>query len=201
MALTDVEVCSSALAMIGANAISSLTDGTTEADICSAIYESTVQNEMSMHRWRFVMGEEQLSRLTAKPDGKWDAAYQLPADCLIVSTVMVGDRPIQFDRFGDHIHCNASSTDVVILQGAFRVDEEKWPPYFRTLIELRMASQLAQSLAERTDLSNLLDQRASRQAAIARNQDSQGRTAVRFNTQRITARRFRHGHDYSGFDY
>lgn len=201
MSLTDVEVCSSALAMIGANPISSLTDGNAEAKICAAIYEITVRDAISTYRWRFASGQEQLNRLKDEPiAGRWDGAYQKPPELLTLSAVRVGGRAIRYEIMGDNIYCETDSDTEVFAEGSYRVDESKWPPYFTKLIELRLASQLAQSLAERTDLANSMDAQAMRQASIARTADSQSRTARHLNISRFTARRFR-GSSGRGWDW
>jgi len=192
MSLTDVEVCSSALAMIGANPISSLTDGNAEAKICAAIYEITVQDAISTYRWRFASGQELLNRLTDEPiAGRWDSAYQKPPELLTVSAVRAGGATIPYEIMGDNIYSHTGSETEVFAEGTYRVNEDKWPPYFTRLIELRLASKLAQSLAERTDLANSMDAQAMRQASVARTADSQSRTARQLNMSRFTARRFR----------
>lgn len=202
MSLNNVEICSAALAMIGANPISSLTDGTTEAEICAALYDRTVENQLSIYRWRFASNQVQLNRLSLAPAaGRWDAAYQIPGDVLVVSTIRVGGSPIPFERMGDNIYCNAGEQTEVYLEGVYKPSEEMWPPYFVRLIELLMASQLAQSLAERTDLANMLDAKAARQAAVARNMDSQARTARRIRATRFTARRHARSTSYDSGDY
>lgn len=203
MATTNIDICSRALVMIGANPITSFNEGTDEAVAASNLYESTVQNALSMHPWTFAVGHVQLSRLEDEPDGKWDAAYQLPSspDCLAVRTVMVNGYPIEFDRFEDNIHCDASTADEVILKGIFRVDEQFWPPYFQRYVTLVMAALLAESVAAKTDLANVMEDRAEKQFARARSMDSQGRTAVKFDTSRFITRRFRQG-SYNGLrDY
>ena len=199
---TDVEICSTALVMIGASPIASLSGISAEIQACQNLYERTVRNELSLHRWRFAVGQEQISRLATAPLGKWDAAYQIPPEMLTVNTVRSSSSfPIPFDRFEDNIYCNASEAEVGIAEGVYRIDEQFWPPYFQSYIEIKLASLLASALAERGDLAQGLDQRAMRQAAQARNVDSQGRTAVKLRTSRMISRRFRNGSQGYGADY
>lgn len=200
MAYTDIDICSGALIMIGAEPITSLTEDTTEGKVCANLYRRTMEDLLTSHRWRFAVGQVAMSRLEDEPDGKWDAAYQLPDDCLTPITVMIGGTVIAFDRFEDNIYCNASTSDTVVLQGIFWVDEQFWPPYFIRLAEFKLASLIAEALGSKTELANLFEDRAEKQFARGKNIDSQGRTAVRFDTSRIVRRRFRHGL-YSGRDY
>jgi hypothetical protein len=140
------QICAQACVMIGEQPITSFGDGTSASIACSNLYESTVQDQMSRYRWRFAVGQRQLNRLSDRPPTRWDAAYQLPSDCMTVNTVLVNGHPVHFDRFEDMIFCNASSADSVFLEGVYRVDEAFWPPYFTMIIIYHMAALLAQTL-------------------------------------------------------
>jgi hypothetical protein len=193
MADTAIDICARALVMIGDQPIASFADGTTGATVASNLYEAAVRQALGSYRWRFATGQVQLSRLSTAPDGKWSAAYPLPTDCLEVVTVTVNGYPIDFDRFGGNVLCDASSEDEVILEAVFRVDENQFPPYFTGYLEQVLASQFALAVAARTELSDYLDKRAMRFAMIARNIDAQGRTADRIDTTGIIAARRRTG--------
>lgn len=188
MTITKFDLCSQALVIIGANPIASFDDGSTEARVAVTLYEPTVRDELSRYRWRFSTTQQQLSRLTDVPLTGWDAAYQLPASCLTIDTVKVNGLPIDFDRFGPYVYCDTSETDEVILEGIFRTDEADWPPYFQMLVTLALAANFAMSLAGKEQMSDLIDKRAMRQAAIARNADAQARTTPAINTGGIVRR-------------
>lgn len=191
MAVTSLQICQQALVVIGAQPLTSFDDGTTESIACSNLYENTVRDELSQYRWRFASNQVQLSRLVDVPSAKWDAAYQLPPECLAITTVFTNDAPIDFDRYEDNIFCNASTNDVVILEGTFRVNEQFWPPYFVQMIVYRIASQLAHSIAAQVDTADYLDKIAIRHSRLARNRDAQGRTAPKIDTSRLINTRFR----------
>lgn len=191
MHISSLQICQQALVLIGAQPLTSFDDGTTESIACSNLYENTARDELGQYRWRFASNQVQLSRLVDVPSAKWEAAYQLPPECLSISTVYVNDIPIDFDRYEDNVFCNAEVEDVVILEGTFRVDEQFWPPYFVQMMVYRIASQLAHSIAAQVDTSDLLDQRAMRHARMARNRDAQGRTAPKIDTSRLINTRFR----------
>tara|TARA_R110000796_G_scaffold3212_8_gene12299 strand:- start:12 stop:608 length:597 start_codon:yes stop_codon:yes gene_type:complete len=191
MSVTKFDICAQALIMIGAQPITSFEDGTTEAIACANLYENAVRDQLARYRWRFSVGQVQLSRLVTAPSTKWDAAYQLPATCLQLITVMVNGNPVRFDRYEDRVFCDASEADEVYLEGVFRIDESYWPPYFVTLMIYSMASMLAFSVAQQENLSALMEQRALRQGAISRSIDAQGRTAPRIDTDRLVTVRYR----------
>lgn len=198
MSNTAVSICQQALVMIGANPISSFSDSTTEGIACQALYEGTVEDELSQYKWRFASGIQQLNRLADAPAAKWGAAYQLPPECLTPSTVYINGNPIDFDRYEDMIFCNAGTNDEVFLEGVYRVDEQFWPAYFVRTVVYRLASHLAHSIAAQVDTADLLDRRAIRHAALARNRDAQGRTAPRIDTSRLI--RVRSGGGTGGFN-
>ena len=202
MALTDIEVCQRALVMIGANPITSFTEGTTEATACANLYEGVKKDALSSYRWRFCMGYVNLSRLNDAPTaGEWEAAYQLPDTVLHINTLWAGDRRINFDRYEDKVYCNASTNETVTAEGHFEVDEQFWPPYFAHHMALRMAALLAEPIGAKTDLANKFEEKVMRHGALARNADSQGRTPARIDRGRITSRRFRRSTQYSVSDY
>ena len=124
MAITDIDICARALVLIGASPITSFDEGTTESTVAANIYEDTVRDMLSRHRWRFASGQSQLSRLVDAPNARWDAAYQLPADLILLPGVKVTDDPIAYDRYPDKIYCNANSEDLGFSDSTFQAKEE-----------------------------------------------------------------------------
>jgi hypothetical protein len=185
VAITDIDICARALVLIGASPITSFDEGTTESTVASNIYQDTVRDMLSRHRWRFASGQAQLSRLVDVPDAKWDAAYQLPADLLILHGVTITDNQIAFDRYQDKVYCNATTEDVVFADYTFQANEDLWPPYFVTAIQYQLASIFAYSVAAQEGLSDMFEKRAMRQMTIGRTIDSQSQTTRRFNVQRF----------------
>jgi hypothetical protein len=190
MAFTDIDICASAMVMIGDSPITSFDDGTTQAIIAENLYEATVKELLGSYPWRFCTQQSQLSRLVAAPESVWDAAYQLPNDLLNIETVIVENYPINFDRFEDMIYCDATSTDIVILSGMYRVDEQFWPSYFTSYLRIKLASLFALSASAQVEVANYMERKALREGAVARNRDAQGRTAPKFRTDRIINDRF-----------
>lgn len=185
MAITDIDICARALILIGASPITSFDDGTTESTVAANLYEDTVRDMLSRHRWRFASGQAQLSRLVDAPDARWDAAYQLPADLLILHSVTVTDDQIAYDRYQDKIYCNATSEDVVFADYTFQANEDLWPPHFVTAVQYQLASIFAYSVAAQEGLSDMFEKRCMRQLMISRTIDSQSQTTRRLNVQRF----------------
>jgi len=64
---TDIKICSDALLMLGANPISSFTEGTDESNICSSLYEDIKRQTIATYPWSFSFKKVQLARLVTTP--------------------------------------------------------------------------------------------------------------------------------------
>ena len=186
---TAIKVCSRASILIGGSPISSFADGTAEADICDAMYEDIARSALTDTRWRFATNQAQLNRLEAAPTGRFDAAYQLPADLIMLSSVTINDEPIVYDTYGDKVYCDANEAEVLIADYIFRADESTWPPYFTIAVEFAMAAVLAMSAAKDASLSGMMDQKAQMSLMKARRLDSQQQTTRKLNTSRFITQR------------
>jgi hypothetical protein len=185
MATSNIDICARALVMIGAAPITSFADGTTEATVAANLYEDTVRDLISRNRWRFAAGQAQLSRRTDAPDAKWDAAYQLPSDLLLLHDVTVNGDVIDYDRYQDLVYCDADEADLVYADYTFRALEGLWPPYFTTAVELTLASIFAYAVANQIQTADYMEKKALRQMALARNIDSQAQTTRAFDLSRF----------------
>lgn len=174
---------------MGGSVISSFEDGTVESDVCDAMYEDIARAALTNTRWRFATNQSVLSRIAAAPTGRFDAAYQLPGDLLMLNAVTVNDLPIEYDIYGDKVYCNAVDTDTVIADYIFRAHEGNWPPYFTVAVEFTMAAVLATSVARDAQLASLMEQKASLFMMQARRLDSQQQTTRKLNTSRFIAQR------------
>tara|TARA_R100000951_G_scaffold93434_1_gene81964 strand:+ start:203 stop:787 length:585 start_codon:yes stop_codon:yes gene_type:complete len=189
IANTPLLICSRASLLIGGDAISSFTDSTAEATVANSVYEDIAQGLLTSTRWRFASKQAQLSRNSTAPLTRWDASYALPTDSLMISTITIQDLPIDYDIYEGNAFCNATTTDTVIADYIFRADEDNWPSYFITGVELSVASMLAMSVARDASMSVAFEQKAERQLAKARNLDSQQQTTRKLNTSRFIAER------------
>jgi hypothetical protein len=184
-ATTKIAVAQKACALMGIQPITAFTDDTSEATVLNAIYDEIVESELSGYPWRFAMAQRTLNRLASAPVSRWDAAYQIPSDILMVRAVTVNDDPIQFDRYDDNIYCNAGAAETVVLDGTYRVLEIDWPAFFRLGIEYRLASTLASGVSMQADMAQLLEQKADMQLRKARNIDASSQTTRKVNQNRL----------------
>jgi hypothetical protein len=189
IANTPIKICSRASLLIGGNPISSFTDGSSEATVAGAMYEDIARAALTNCRWRFSTSQAQLSRLTEAPTGRFDAAYQLPSDLMLLNAVTVNDFNIEYDTYGTKIYCDTSVNDVLVADYVFRADENVWPPYFTVAVEYTMAAVLAISVARDASLAKMMEEKASIQMMQARRLHSQSQTTKKLNTSRFKTRR------------
>ena len=79
---TGVSICSDALLLIGAKAISSFNDGTDASSVCDRLYPDIRDFTLVMYPWSFGMKKVQLAQLITTPNSVWKYEYQLPGDKL-----------------------------------------------------------------------------------------------------------------------
>lgn len=189
VANTPIKICSRASLLIGGDAIQSFEDGSAEATVANAMYEDVARASLTNTRWRFATDQAVLNRLTSAPTGRYDAAYQLPSECIMLNAVTVNDHPIKYDTYGSKVFADAAPTDVLVADFSFRAEESTWPPYFVIAVQYVMAGVLATSVARDQALSNMMEAKANILMAQARRLDSQTQTSRKLNTSRFIAQR------------
>ena len=187
---TPLDICSRALILIGAEPISSFDDGTTEATVAVNMYEDVVQAALVNSRWRFATNQKIVNRLTDAPTGRYDYAYQLPSDMIMLHGATVNGNLIEYQVYGDKLFADTTETDTVIVDYSFRASEVNFPSYFTLAVEFSLAIIFATSIARDASLASLMTERAESSMAKARSLDSQQQTTRKLETSRfLTARR------------
>jgi len=186
MALSKFDICNQALVLVGANTITSFSQNTTESIVANQLYETTVEDLLTKCRWRFASKQVQLSKNTTNPDARYESSYALPSDAIIIHTVTVSDQVIIYDRYGQNIFTNTTSSDTVIADYTFQPSESIFPPYFAKVLVFELASLFGGAIVRNDQLANLYAQRAVAQLQQAKAIDSQAQT-----TRRVQVDRFR----------
>jgi len=187
MATTKVDICARALIMVGAQPISSFSDGSTEALVASNIYEDIVEASLCRSRWRFATTQKQISLLTSAPTGRYDYAYQMPTDpaVLQINTITVNDNIIPYERYQNYIYVDGyGSNNKLIMDYIYRVDESYFPAHFKLALEYQLASVFAGSVARDNDMIKSFVELADRQFLTAKHIDSVERTNAKFDLSR-----------------
>jgi hypothetical protein len=172
---TDIEVAQKAMVLVGLEPLASFTDQTDEALVANTIFEDVVEDCLAQHNWNFATGQKTLSRLTAAPVDRWDAAYALPTSPSVVQvqTVTVDDQPQQYDIYERYIYINAEVNDDVVLNYIYRPETQYWPPAFTMWVIFRLASVFALSVTRKADVAKSYVDLAEAQFRRAKSRDSQ----------------------------
>lgn len=151
---TGVSICSDALLLIGAKAISSFNDGTDESSVCDRLYPDIRDSTLVMYPWSFGMKKVQLAQLITTPTTVWRYEYQLPGDKLanpraVYNSAAQGS-PVQKDWEiqGDKLLTNLTS---VYIDYQFSVPEYAMPQYFVQLLKYMVAWHIAETVTEQQD--------------------------------------------------
>ena len=180
--VSRIDICNQGLVLIGANTIASFTDNTVESKVANQLYETTLRSLLTKARWRFATKQAQLTKLSADPLDKWDSAYQIPNDAILIHTVTVSDNVIVFDRYNEELYTNTSSSDVVVCHYTFQPHEKEFPDYFTQAVVFELASLFAGAIARNDQLSMLYQKRGQQQLVLARSMESQTQTTRKLNT-------------------
>jgi len=188
MATTSIDICARALVMIGAQPISSFSDGSTEALVASNVYTDVCEASLTRHRWRFATTQQSLNLLTNTPTGRYDYAYQMPTspEVLQIISITVNDYVIPYSRYQNYIYVNSyGSNSTLVMDYIYKVDEDYFPPHFRLALEYELASVFAGSVARDSAMIRQFKELAERQFLVAKNIDSAETTTKVLDTSRF----------------
>ena len=186
---SSIDICSRALILIGAEPITSFTDGSTESLVASNLYEDICRSALQNCRWRFATDQKVLNRLTDAPTGRYDLAYQLPNNNLIVHAITVNDNLVEYQIYGDMVYADTNTTDSVIADYTFRQTEENFPAYFTIALQYALSVAFASAIARDSTMINQMSALAERAMMKARSVDSQQQTTRKLVSTRFIAER------------
>jgi hypothetical protein len=178
MALSSIELCSSALVKLGAEGISSFDDGSAEARVASRLYPLTRDAVLSTHPWSFATRQIALTRLATAPVTTFNCAYQLPSDYLKALSAGGGGRGsgLVFQIVNRQLHTDAEAP---VLTYVFRPSEGDFPPYFSAALVTRLAAEFCLPLTENSSRAERLMRLAEAELKVAKLVDSQQDTPPR----------------------
>ena len=114
-----VNMCNSALNLLGASTISALTDDTKNARLCNQRYENVRNRVFRSHAWNCLHKRVQLAKNTTSPVVEYSNAYALPSDCLRVLKVHNGST----DSIKSDIDYKLEGRNIVTNEGTVYIKE------------------------------------------------------------------------------
>lgn len=154
---TDIKICSDALLMLGANPISSFTEGTDEANICDRLYPDIKIKTLASYPWSFSFKKVQLARLITTPTNEYKYQYQMPSDMVgvpraVYDTADIGG-PVrrEYRLMGDKI---LTDYEKVYIDYQYNVAEFALPHYFVQLLKYQLTWHIALPITDQTEKSD-----------------------------------------------
>lgn len=147
--MSEVSICNQAIGWLGGNRITALTDGTTEANLCSDNYAPLRDAVLEAADWSFAIKRIDLAAEVDTPAFGFSKQFQIPSDCLRVLSVSLGwddNRRYNWKREGQFILINA---DLIYIRYVARIENtEEFSSLFTTALAQRIAADLAITLTE-----------------------------------------------------
>ena len=166
-----VNMCNSALNLLGASTIANLTDDTKNARLCNQRYEPVRNRVFRSHAWNCLHKRLQLAQNSTAPVVEYDHAYALPSDCLRVLKIHNGTTDsiasaLDYKLEGRNIVTDIDTVFVIYI--ALDTDPNNYDTYLRESISHQLAADLAYAITNNATLANQYMTRADERLREAR---------------------------------
>lgn len=180
---TQIEIINRALSYLGANPITALNDGSTEADVMSAVYDGIRDVVMEAREWAFATARIELAKDVATPPFGFGSQFSLPSNVLRILDVRsdTGESRLTYNsldwvREGDKIYCDAERAFCRYLKRI--TDTSLYPPSFQQALVARLAAETSITFTESSTVRKEMWSLYGQAIAEATSLDSlQGRSA------------------------
>tara|TARA_R110000803_G_scaffold192825_1_gene255716 strand:+ start:298 stop:876 length:579 start_codon:yes stop_codon:yes gene_type:complete len=166
-----VDICNSALNLLGASTISALTDDSKNARLCNQRYEPVRNRVFRGHAWNCLHKRVQLAQNSTAPVVEYSNAYALPADCLRVLKIHNGTT----DSIASALDYKLEGRNIVTDEGtvyliyiALETDPNNYDTYLQESISHQLAADLAYAITNNATLANQYMTRADERLREAR---------------------------------
>lgn len=145
---SSISICSNALILLGAKAISSFTDGSDRAAALGNLYPFARDEVLRSHPWNSATKRVVLSPLSTQPAFDFQYAYQLPSDWL--RTIQVGRLgvSVEYTIEGQQILCDESALPFVYIWR--NITESTWDATLVSVMTYYMKAAMAYSITQST---------------------------------------------------
>ena len=166
-----VDICNSALNLLGASTISALTDDSKNARLCNQRYEPVRNRVFRAHAWNCLHKRVQLAQNTTAPVVEYSYAYALPSDCLRVLKIHTGtndsiNSEIDYKLEGRNIVTNEGTVYLIYI--ALITDPNEYDTYLQESISHQLAADIAYAVTNNATLANNYMTRADERLREAR---------------------------------
>ena len=180
---SKVEICNSALNMLGANNITDITEDSKNARLLNQRYEPVRDAIFRSHAWNCLIKRVELAAETDTPTHEYTYQYTLPSDCLRV--LKVGghhdgsssdlDNGQKFKVEGRKLLTD--ETTIYLVYIAKITDVNEYDTLLQETIAARLAAELCYAVTSSTSLANQLKDSYNEKLREARFTDATEGTA------------------------
>ena len=166
-----VNMCNSALNLLGASTISSLTEDTKNARLCNQRYEPIRDRVFRSHNWNCLIKRVQLAQDSTAPVVEYSYAYTLPTDCLRVLKIHNGSTDSIKSALDYKIEGRKVVTDettIYLVYIALITDPNEFDSYLREAISHQLAADICYAITNNSTLANNYMTRADERLREAR---------------------------------
>lgn len=163
MQTSDVDVCNSALFLLGSSEISSLTDDESDpATVLARLYAPFKEAKLTEYPWHWSRILGQMSRDATSPVTSWRYRFLVPAEALRIHDYYgddaVGSRPVRdLERIGDYVYTDRTE---LYAQYTETKPESSWPRLFEQFFVNALAAEIAIAITGKESMHNLYSQKA-----------------------------------------
>ena len=181
---SETQIINFALRALGGRRITSLSDGSNNANAASDLYEMVRDQVLRSHNWNFAISRVELAELAAVPDFGFDHQHALPSDW--IRTVSVHDNDAGLG--GLEYKEETTGTQRVILTNSATVylryvskitDTTLYPADFVVALAIELAKRLAIAIPGSNTIKADLDEDVRRLVLGAKSTDAMGSTPER----------------------
>jgi len=170
-----VDICNSALNLLGASTISALTDDSKNARLCNQRYEPVRNRVFRSHAWNCLHKRIQLAANSVAPVVEYTYAYALPSDCLRVLKIHTGTTDsiaseIDYKLEGRNIVTNEGTVYLIYI--ALVTDPNEFDVYLQESISHQLAADICYAITNNATLAKNYMERSDERLREARFIDS-----------------------------
>ena len=140
---TSITVVNNSLRLIGANTITSFSDGSKTSGIAENLYGFVKKHTLSMYPWKFAMKKVQLAEASGSPVNEWEKHYTMPSDsvsglpnAVFFSGQSNAHTQLDFEIYEGKLLTN-SATDYI--EYVYTITEDLMTTYFISLLVYQLA--------------------------------------------------------------
>ena len=166
-----VNMCNSALNLLGASTISSLTEDTKNARLCNQRYEPIRNRVFRSHNWNCLIKRVQLAQDSTGPVVEYTYGYTLPTDCLRVMKIHNGSTDSIASDLDYKVEGRKIVTDITtiyLVYIALITDPNEYDSYLREAVSHQLAADICYAITNNSTLANNYMSRADERLREAR---------------------------------